>query len=841
MTKPTRGRLVFMGIIAVVGVLFGHVQESAALSNQVPLGARGIAMGGAFSTLADDPTAIFWNPAGLADITQYRLLVTHANLFQSQINDNMLGLAVPLNHQALGFDFYNSSFDDNELGFAESRVDLCYARRVHRDLALGVNFKYLARNASQDGSNVSGGHGLGVDLGMLVNLAQALHVGIVVQDAANTSTSRNGREASAFPRNFRVASSYTPLPGVTLAADADDRFHLGGEAWLGNVLALRAGAEGAFRESDGTTWDLGVGVKLGSLRADFARSLHPVLASTSHVTVSWGFNIAPALIEFKESRSEGPIFASNYKSYASKPVARITLTNLQEKLLSTTIQYRIPSLMAEDEQITVNLVPGADVVLSIRPKLGPEALDLRDDRTENLRVTASYRSGTSERRQNLDVECEVYGRGEISWNSGIAPAAAFVTQADSVIVNLATRASAQVDDYLNAFHTPQIARAAAVCDALRTLKIRYEEDRNNPYSRISRSRSFAVDQVQYPRETLRRKAGDCDDTTALLAALLESIGIRTALVGVPGHIMLMMDSAIPADYLSTLPEAEQEMYVSRGGIAWLPLESTATTRGFVAMWQEGALILSRTPDTLTEISIVDTAQVRFPAGEVRDPDVPNLLLRGTELAVALRESISKLDTLQNQWYDQMQSKAQDTPRARASGVAQLVAHLVEAGHPELAKEKLEASIAALAATDSISAAILHNSLGATFTKLGDRVRAAAEFEIAARLDPLDPGLSYNRALIPLVGPAPSLDAASQFSRKNPAWKNARPWVPLESLSPDMRRGESSEIASYIERIFGASNSVVRKIEVPQREIRAAVPIKSLTPFLYWKLEQGSPR
>ena len=41
---------------------------------KIGIGARGVAMEGAFTTLANDGTALYWNPAGLAQIDETEIL-----------------------------------------------------------------------------------------------------------------------------------------------------------------------------------------------------------------------------------------------------------------------------------------------------------------------------------------------------------------------------------------------------------------------------------------------------------------------------------------------------------------------------------------------------------------------------------------------------------------------------------------------------------------------------------------------------------------------------------------------------------------------------------------------
>ncbi len=39
------------------------------LENEIGYGARSLGMGGAFTALGNDPSGMYWNPAGLADIS----------------------------------------------------------------------------------------------------------------------------------------------------------------------------------------------------------------------------------------------------------------------------------------------------------------------------------------------------------------------------------------------------------------------------------------------------------------------------------------------------------------------------------------------------------------------------------------------------------------------------------------------------------------------------------------------------------------------------------------------------------------------------------------------------
>ena len=68
----------------------------AGISTQVPIGPRAIALGGAYSALADDASAIFWNPAGLAGIGHQEIAGSYANLYAADIKDSYLAFVLPV-------------------------------------------------------------------------------------------------------------------------------------------------------------------------------------------------------------------------------------------------------------------------------------------------------------------------------------------------------------------------------------------------------------------------------------------------------------------------------------------------------------------------------------------------------------------------------------------------------------------------------------------------------------------------------------------------------------------------------------------------------------------------
>ena len=69
------------------------------------VGSRAVSMGNAFGGLADDITAMYWNPAGRAQLTNREFSVTHNESFQG-IRDDFAGYAFPYKNGVLGIAAY---------------------------------------------------------------------------------------------------------------------------------------------------------------------------------------------------------------------------------------------------------------------------------------------------------------------------------------------------------------------------------------------------------------------------------------------------------------------------------------------------------------------------------------------------------------------------------------------------------------------------------------------------------------------------------------------------------------------------------------------------------------
>lgn len=95
------GRAARLAVAAAVGLSAGapeaRVFEEARVAApflKIGQGARASAMGESFTAIADDSTAVFWNPAGLAQLTRFQVQFTH-NEWIEDFRHEYFGLAGP--------------------------------------------------------------------------------------------------------------------------------------------------------------------------------------------------------------------------------------------------------------------------------------------------------------------------------------------------------------------------------------------------------------------------------------------------------------------------------------------------------------------------------------------------------------------------------------------------------------------------------------------------------------------------------------------------------------------------------------------------------------------------
>ncbi len=275
------------------------------------VGGRALGLGGAYVALANDVTAGYWNPAGLASITYPQIALMHDEQFGSLVNHDYGAVAFPFGTSSslglsvirLGVDDIpdtrnagvdingNVTYDPNEF----SRIDpnrvryfnaadwafyLSYAKKASDEFSYGANVKFIRRELGENGAT-----GVGFDVGATYTPMENLLLGANLQDVTTTFLAWDTGTNELISPTMKVGSAYLIEAWggrFAPALDFDIRFenrqsastfnlgpvsfdmHAGLEYQLRDLVALRVGY------SDVKQVTMGAGLHLPKLNIDYS-------------------------------------------------------------------------------------------------------------------------------------------------------------------------------------------------------------------------------------------------------------------------------------------------------------------------------------------------------------------------------------------------------------------------------------------------------------------------------------------------------------------------------------------------------------------------------------------
>lgn len=277
------------------------------------------------------------------------------------------------------------------------------------------------------------------------------------------------------------------------------------------------------------------------------------------------------------------MFVAAHKQYATEKIGSVKVRN------DTAEDYknlRVSFFVKEYMDFPVNREIGelkakSTVEIPLHATFNGKILGIDED-TRVLAIVSLATADSREGTQDITQAVTLYGKNAILWANG-EMVGSFVTPRDDPLRNFVREAT-------NRYAPPQqgalnrpLALAATVYNILSAQGLRYQADPNTPFSRVAADQ---VDYVQFPRETLRLKSGDCDDLSVLLAAAYENLGIETALIDVPGHLFLMFRTGVKEADRGQI-SLQDDLLVVRDGEIWIPVEATLIATSFSEAWAEG--------------------------------------------------------------------------------------------------------------------------------------------------------------------------------------------------------------------------------------------------------------
>jgi hypothetical protein len=339
--KALRCVLIVLSMLALV--LDGTAQVRKAGLNgaaflKVGVGARNVGLGSASTSLTEDVSQMFWNPAGIALRNDQMQATFSYNKWIADLNHNAFGVSYKLADVgtigigAIMFgvkgipayrDIAPAALVSQQIDMATSgtydyqdlSLQATFARNFSDQLSLGITAKYISESLDDMTKGA-----FAVDMGSIYNIGALGNFLYDWKISARLSNLGSGIKyydvESPIPITFSVGTSFKPLKdekaGELLIAidavkpqDSPQLFYVGGEYTFGGFLSVRGGYKLNYSgaQDDGTSaraaikqsiegLSIGGGVRLEMsgyiLHFDYAMTSMDILDSVHRITLTVG-------------------------------------------------------------------------------------------------------------------------------------------------------------------------------------------------------------------------------------------------------------------------------------------------------------------------------------------------------------------------------------------------------------------------------------------------------------------------------------------------------------------------------------------------------------------------
>ncbi|MDD5067083.1 MAG: PorV/PorQ family protein [bacterium] len=332
----------FFSFILIYGMMLASVlsagepgTKSMTFLNIAP-NARVAGLGESFTALADDVSAIYWNPAGLSILKNmevglnYNMYFDDMSYLNLQFSRSFRFGSIGLNISSFnygGIDNYVNGSLAGTIDSSDLMVMLGYSASLLNDLYFGINFKYVLEKLTSEYSGTALAGDIGLlyvnPLGTLVKQSyiKPLNFGIMVQNIGVGP--KFEKEANSLPLNIRFGFSYKLRFAYAVAKLKDINFLLdfiapsdsgfgiryGTELWWYNLAsgldaALRLGLKAPQDLGFTSGLTVGVGLRIISLEIDYSFVNFGDLGLTHRMGLDYKFGKIEKPKEFKTKGKE---------------------------------------------------------------------------------------------------------------------------------------------------------------------------------------------------------------------------------------------------------------------------------------------------------------------------------------------------------------------------------------------------------------------------------------------------------------------------------------------------------------------------------------------------------
>ncbi|MCQ2597958.1 MAG: hypothetical protein MJ181_08925 [Treponema sp.] len=281
-----------------------------------------------------------------------------------------------------------------------------------------------------------------------------------------------------------------------------------------------------------------------------------------------------------ELSSLDPVFPVLYSWYNTNSFGTVDIYNGEDTAITdVNVYFYCEQYMSHSKfcEKVSKIKKNETVSVDLTAFFNESTLKLLEQSDANARVILEYKRLGRKETAEIPVKVPVFNRNAMSWEDD-RRAAVFVSSKDSQTNDFAKQIETMVRHSLIEGKNANLQYAAGLFEAIKLYGMNYVIDPTSAYS--DNVGSASIDFLQFPFQTLRFRGGDCDDLSILYCSLLETLGIESAFITVPGHIYTAFCTGLSEEEARSV--FSTDILIIAEEKAWIPVEITMIKDGFNA-------------------------------------------------------------------------------------------------------------------------------------------------------------------------------------------------------------------------------------------------------------------
>ncbi|HUX20595.1 MAG TPA: hypothetical protein VMW69_05095, partial [Spirochaetia bacterium] len=206
-----------------------------------------------------------------------------------------------------------------------------------------------------------------------------------------------------------------------------------------------------------------------------------------------------------------PIFPVFYKHYDDHPIGTIDVTNTASKPASdVAVSVYIKQYMdnPKESRLSEAIAAGKTSAVDLYALFTDSVLSITEGTKVSAEITLTYTLDGARHQEKSVQTVRFLNRNAMTWDDNRRPAA-FITAMDPAVLTFSKSVTGLIRSREVRSINKSLQTAIALHEALDLYGVNYVTDPTTPFAQLSQQKS-EVDFLQFPRQTLQYRAGDCD-------------------------------------------------------------------------------------------------------------------------------------------------------------------------------------------------------------------------------------------------------------------------------------------------------------------------------------------